>query len=357
MGRYCPRINGIKHTGGTAMKIIIDAMGGDNAPLAPMQGAEMAVKELGVEVIAVGYKEKIDAVVKVNNIDMTGITVVHASEVIGMEDSASEAIRRKKDSSLVVALRMLAEGQGDAVVSAGSTGALLAGATFVVKRIKGATRAAIGTVMPGDKKPWMLLDCGANAEVRPEMLVQFAAMGSAYQEKVMGVNAPSVGLVNIGSEETKGTALQLAAYPLLKESGLNFMGNIEPRDIPSGMADVVVCDGFTGNVILKLTEGVAKMMSGMLKDMLMKSLKTKIAALLLKSGLGDFKKKMDYSEYGGAPLLGIKQPVIKAHGSSNAKAIKNAIRQAKLCAEKDVCGSIEAWLEKYKEEHAAKGDE
>lgn len=330
------------------MKIVIDAMGGDNAPLAPLQGAAAAVRELGVEVIAVGNSEAIAKMAAEHGVAMEGITVQHASEVIGMEEHATEAIRAKKDSSLVVGLRLLAEGKADALVSAGSTGALLAGATFIVKRIKGIKRAAIGTVMPGGKKPWMLIDCGANVECRAEMLVQFAAMGSAYQEKVMGVQNPTVALVNNGAEETKGTELQLAAYPLLQQSGLNFTGNIEPRDIPAGEADVVVCDGFTGNVILKLTEGVAKMMSGMLKSMLMKSAKTKAAALLLKGGLKDFKAKMDYSEYGGAPMLGIKKPVIKAHGSSDAKAIKNAIRQAKLCAEKDVSGSIEAWMAQYK---------
>lgn len=330
------------------MRIIIDAMGGDNAPLAPLQGAADAVKELGVEIIAVGDEQLLAATAAQNNINLTGITLCHASQVIGMEEHATEAIRRKKDSSLVVGLQLLAKGEGDAIVSAGSTGALLAGATFIVKRIKGIKRAALGTMMPGVQKPWMLLDSGANVECRPEMLVQFAVMGSAYQEKVMGLQSPSVALVNNGTEDTKGTELQLQAYPLLQNSGLNFTGNIEARDIPSGVADVVVCDGFTGNVVLKLTEGVAKMMSGMLKDMLMKSAKTKIAALMLKGGLKEFKARMDYSEYGGAPFLGIQKPVIKAHGSSNAKAIKNAIRQAKICAENDVSGAIETWVAQHK---------
>lgn len=330
------------------MKIIVDAMGGDNAPLAPVQGAALAVQELGVEVVLVGRENEIKTAIQKNNITMDGLSVVNATDVISMEDEATDVVRKRPDSSLAIALNMLAEGKGDALVSAGSTGALLVGSTLIVKRIKGIKRAAIGTMMPGGNKPWLLIDTGANVDCRPEMLVQFAAMGSAYQEKVMGVKEPTVALVNNGAEETKGTDLQLQTYPLLQNSGLNFTGNIEPRDIPSGAADVVVCDGFTGNVILKLTEGVAKMFSGMIKEMMFKNLKTKIAALLLKSGLKDFKKKMDYSEYGGAPMLGIRKTVIKAHGSSNANAIKNAIRQAKTCAENDVSGSIEAWISQQK---------
>lgn len=332
------------------MKIIIDAMGGDNAPFAPLEGAAAAVKELGVEVIAVGDEQKLRSAAQEKNISLSGIEIRHAADVISMEDDSTDVLRKKPESSLAISLKALAAGDGEALVSAGSTGALLVGATMLVKRIKGVKRAAIGTVMPGGTKPWLLIDCGANVECRPEMLVQFAAMGSAYQNNVMGIEEPTVGLVNNGTEETKGTELQLQAYPLLQNSGLNFTGNIEPRDIPSGKCDVVVCDGFTGNVILKLTEGVAKMFSGMIKGMFMKSLKTKIAALLIKSGLADFKKSFDYTEYGGAPLLGIKKPVIKAHGSSNAKAIKNAIRQAKTCAEKDVCGSIEKWMLAHKAE-------
>lgn len=326
------------------MKIIIDAMGGDNAPLAPLQGAAAAVQELGIEAVLVGRQNELEAAIKEHGISMQGLTIVHAADTISMEEDATDVVRKKPDSSLSVALRLLAEGGGDALVSAGSTGALLVGATLIVKRIRGIKRAAIGTVIPGSQKPWLLIDTGANVECRPEMLVQFAAMGSAYQEKVMGVKNPTVALANNGTEETKGTALQLQAYPLLQNCGLNFTGNIEARDIPSGAADVVVCDGFTGNIILKLTEGVAKMFSGMIKEMLMKNTVTKLAALILKSGLGDFKKKMDYTEYGGAPMLGIRKTVIKAHGSSNAKAIKNAIRQAKTCAENDVAGSIEAWI-------------
>ena len=336
------------------MNIIIDAMGGDNAPLAPLAGAAAAVQELGVTITAVGDKAKLEALAQQENISLQGIEIVHAPDVIGMEEDATDILKKKPNSSMAVAMKLLVEGKGEALVSAGSTGALLVGATLMVKRIKGVKRAALAPVMPGAQKPWLLIDCGANVECRPEMLVQFAAMGTAYMEKVMNVANPVVGLVNNGVEETKGTELQLAAYKLLQNSHLNFMGNLEARDVPSGMADVVVCDGFTGNVILKLTEGVAKMLGGMVKEMFYKNAKTKVAGLMVKSELAEFKKRMDYTEYGGAPLLGIRKPVIKAHGSSNAKAYKSAIRQAKICAENDVSGTIEAWLAQQKAEGAEK---
>ena len=329
------------------MNIMIDAMGGDNAPVAPLLGAAAAVRAYGVTVTAVGRKDAIGAAAKEHNIPMQGIAVQHAEDVIGMDEDATD-VRKRPNSSLAVALRLLAAGEGEALVSAGSTGALLVGATLIVKRIKGINRAALATVLPGEIKPWMLIDCGANVECRPEQLVQFAVMGSAYMEKVMGVPTPAVALANNGTEETKGTQLQLDAYPLLQSSGLTFVGNIEGRDILLGSADVVVCDGFTGNIILKTVEGVAKMFSGKLKQMFYASAKTKIAGLLVKSGLDDFKKSFDYKEYGGAPLLGIKKPVIKAHGSSDEKAFMNAIRQAKTCAEQDVAGSIEAWIAAHK---------
>ncbi len=331
------------------MNIIIDAMGGDNAPLAAIEGAVQAVAELGVSVIAVGDEQKIKQAALAGGIDMSGITVEHASDVIGMDEEATDVVRKRPDSSIAVAFRLLKEGRGDALVSAGSTGALLVGATMLVGRIKGIKRAALGTVIPGSQKPWMLLDCGANVECRAEQLLQFAVMGSAYMENVMGIKSPTVGLANNGTEESKGTQLQLDAYELLKDSSLNFVGNAEARDLPSGAVDVVVCDGFTGNIILKLTEGLAKMFSGMMKKMFLKSTKTKIAALMLKGGIADFKKSFDYSEYGGAPLLGIKKAVIKAHGSSDAKAMKNAIRQAEICARTDVSGNIERWVAGHKQ--------
>ncbi|MDL2253709.1 phosphate acyltransferase PlsX [Ruminococcaceae bacterium OttesenSCG-928-I18] len=331
------------------MKIIIDAMGGDNAPLAPLEGAALAVRELDVQVTAVGDKEKMAVAIRQGEIPMEGIELVHASEVIGMEEEATDILKKKPDSSLAVACKLLAEGKGDALVSAGSTGALLVGGTLIVGRIKGIKRPAIGTVLPSLEKPWLLIDCGANAESRAEMLVQFAFMGAAYQEKVMGVQNPSVALANNGTEETKGTALQLEAFPMLQKSGLNFIGNIEGRDIPMAVADVVVCDGFTGNIILKLTEGVAKLFSAMIKQMFYKNTKTKLAGAVMKDDLDEFKKSFDYKEYGGAPLLGIKSPVIKAHGSSDALAIKNAVRQAKRCVENDVSKAIESYLAAQKE--------
>lgn len=245
---------------------------------------------------------------------------------------------------MVVGLRMLADGRGDAFVSAGSTGALLAGATLIVKRLKGVKRPAIGTVIPGAKQPYLLLDSGANVECRPEMLSAFATMGSVYMEKVMGRANPSVGLVNNGAEETKGTPAYVEAHRLLKDNkNVRFAGNIEPKDVPQGNVDVVVCDGFTGNVILKLTEGLAKMLVGEIKNVFLANLKSKLAYLMVKGGMKEFKKKMDADEHGGALMMGVAKPVIKAHGSSNAKAFKNAVRQAKLCVES---GAVESMREK-----------
>lgn len=327
------------------MKIIFDAMGGDNAPTEMLLGAAEAHKEYGVELIAVGDSDKIAAAVKEHSIDMSGIRVVNATETIEMCDEPTSAIRNKKNSSMVIALRMLAAKEGDAVVSAGSTGALLTGAMLIVKRIKGVKRPAIGTVVPATDKPYLLLDSGANAECRPEMLSAFATMGSIYMSRVMGRSNPSVALVNIGAEDTKGTPMYVEANALLRHnSSINFVGNIEPKDIPRGAADVVVCDGFTGNVILKLTEGLAKSLVGEIKKVFLKSFFTKIAFLIVKDGMRNFKKKLDADEAGGAMFLGVTQPVIKAHGSSNAKAFKNAIRQAKECCDKNIIDEMTAAL-------------
>ncbi|MEG0395369.1 MAG: phosphate acyltransferase PlsX [Oscillospiraceae bacterium] len=323
------------------MKIIIDAMGGDNAPKEILLGASEAVKEYGVEIIAVGNSDKIADTVRENSIDMSNIRVVNASEEIEMCDEPTAAIRNKKDSSMVVALRMLAAGDGDAMVSAGSTGALLTGATLIVKRIKGVKRPAIATMVPATEKPYLLLDCGANAECRPEMLDAFATMGSIYAEKIAHRENPEVALVNIGAEETKGTPTYIEANALMRRNrDINFIGNIEPKDVPYGKADVVVCDGFTGNVVLKLTEGLAKALVGEIKKVFMANLFTKIAFLIVKDGMKTFKKKLDADEAGGALFLGVKQPVIKAHGSSGAKAFKNAIRQAKECVENGVIADM-----------------
>ena len=335
------------------MKIILDAMGGDNAPAEILKGAAAATAAWpDVEILAVGDAEKIAACVKENAIEMKNIEIVNATEVIEMCDEPAKAVRAKKDSSMVVGLRMLAEGKGDAFVSAGSTGALHVGASLIVRTVKGVKRPALATVIPG-KTPFLLLDCGANVECRASMLEAFGVMGSVYMNKVMGLEQPRVALVNNGAEESKGTPTYVEAHQLLKNNkAIHFVGNIEPRDIPAGHADVVVADGFTGNVVLKLTEGLAKYFGAKLKEMFKKSLGTKVGYLLLKGGVADFKKSMDADEYGGAPLLGTRRPVIKAHGSSNALAIQNAIRQARLCVENDLCGVMAESLANLADEAA-----
>ncbi len=314
------------------MKIIVDAFGGDNAPLEIIKGCESAVGELGCEILLVGDEKKIRECAQQNNVSLTGMGIKQADAVFEMDYHPKSVMREHSDTSLSVGLKALSDGEGDAFVSAGSTGALVLGAAFIVKRIKGVKRCAIASILPTNMQPVMLLDCGANAECRSEHLVQFAQMGSIYMHSVMGVENPSVGLANIGTEEAKGDTLRVETYQLLKTCNLNFTGNAEIRDIPFGGCDVVVADGFTGNVILKMYEGVAGAMMANLKNIFTKSAITKLSFLGVKPGLKDFKKRMDYTEFGGAPLMGIARPVIKAHGSSNAKAIKNAIRQACGCA-------------------------
>lgn len=324
------------------MKIIVDAFGGDNAPLEIIKGSAMAVEKFGVDILLVGKEDVIRSVAQENDISLAGMEILDAPDVIGMEDHPNELRKSKKNCSLAVALRALSEGKGDGFVGAGSTGATLMGATTIVGRIKGVKRPALGPVMPKADGIFMLIDCGANADCRPEMLQQFATMGSIYMEKVMGVANPRIGLANIGTEDTKGDALRQETFPLLKESGLNFVGNIEARDIPYDACDVVVADGFTGNIILKLYEGVATALLGMVKGVMMKSAKTKVGALLLKKDMYGLKSKLDYNEYGGAPFLGVKKPVFKAHGSSKAKTFCNAIGQVKAYIEGDVVGELTA---------------
>lgn len=326
------------------MKILVDMMGGDNAPLAPLQGAAQAAAEYGVEIVALGDEALLRKTAQENKISLDGMTFVNCTEVIEMCDEPALAVRRKKDSTIVRGLEMLKAGEGDAFVSAGSTGAIHVGASLIVRTLKGVKRPALATIVPAQKQPYLLLDCGANVECRPDMLAAFGVMGSCYMEKVMGRKAPTVALANNGAEESKGTPLLREAHQLLKTAGVNFVGNIEPRDVPGGEVDVVVCDGFTGNVILKLTEGVAKMLLGMLKEIFLANPGGKLAYLLVRGGMGGLKAKMDSEEYGGAPFLGARQPVIKAHGSSKPKGIKNAIRQAKICVENDLCGTMQAAL-------------
>ncbi|MBC8569255.1 phosphate acyltransferase PlsX [Zongyangia hominis] len=330
------------------MKIIVDAFGGDNAPLEVLKGCAMAVQEYHLTVVLTGDEEIIKKTAEENGVTLTGMEIVHAPDVVMVEDDPAAVIKNHGDSSLVKGLSLLAQGEGDAFVSAGSTGALVVGSSLLVKRIKGIKRAALAPIIPSNTGCYMLMDAGANLECRPEMLLQFGIMGSAYMNKIVKVNSPRVGLLNVGAEETKGTVLQKEAFALLKSAPVNFTGNIEPRDVPMGDCEVVVCDGFSGNIVLKLTEGLASAMMGNIKNILYKNTLTKLAAASIKGGLMELKKKMDYTEHGGAPLMGIAKPVIKAHGSSNANAFKNAIRQARDFVEHDVIGEIERSLEELK---------
>ena len=330
------------------MKVIIDMYGGDNAPKAPILGAAMAAKELGVDIVAVGNEAEMRKICEEN--DISGFEFIDAPMVMPVCAEPTEVMKSYKESSLAVGLRALADGRGDAFVSAGSTGAIVVGATLIVKRIKGIKRAALASVIPGLDRSYMLLDLGANVECRPEMLCQFASMGSIYMNKVEGVPNPEVGLINIGAEESKGGELQKEAYQLMKSASFNFIGNIEPRDLPKGVCDVAVADGWTGNVVLKLTEGLSSAFGKKLKGIMLRNFFTKLGALTMKKGVAEFKKSMDYTERGGAPLLGIAKPVIKAHGSSDPKAFMNAIRQAKTFYEQDVIGTISAAVAAQKEE-------
>lgn len=326
------------------MKIIVDAFGGDNAPLEVLKGAAEAVQKLDVEVVLTGNEKIIRETAEKNGISLDKISIIHTESVIDIHEEPTAVIKEKEDCSMAVGLKALAEGKGDAFVSAGSTGALVVGATFIAKRIKGVKRAALAPIMPTAKGHMILVDGGANVDCRPEMLVQFGIMGSCYMNKVMGVKSPKVGLVNVGSEDTKGRELELEAYRQFKTAPVNFYGNLEAREIPFGACEVVVSDGFTGNVLLKLYEGMGSYFSHTLKDMLMTSFGGKIAALMIMKKIKAFKKKMDYTEVGGAVLLGISKPVIKAHGSSNGTAFYNAIRQAKNCVEGKVIEEITSSL-------------
>lgn len=310
------------------MKIIIDVMSGDNAPLELLRGAVMAAEEYHMPITVVGDREIINTVAEENGISLERVEVVHADSVISMEDKPLAVIREKADSSMSVGLKMLQNDEGDAFVSAGNTGALLAGATLLVRRIKGIRRAAIATVLPFPT-PVLLMDAGANLEVTPQDIEQFAFMGSFYMGKAHGLQAPRVGLLNNGTEHNKGRELQIKAYERLSQNtDLNFVGNIEGKEIPFSPCDVLLADGFTGNIVLKYTEGMGKFLLSTMKSLFTQSAASKLAALTMKSHLKALKKQFDASEYGGAPLLGISKPVIKAHGSSDAKAVKNAVFQA-----------------------------
>ncbi|MDF2839954.1 MAG: fatty acid/phospholipid synthesis protein PlsX [Clostridia bacterium] len=312
------------------MKIAIDAMGGDHAPKSAVMGAVLGVKEFDVEVCLIGNKTEIHKYMSEEDKSNDKISIIEASEIIGNDDVPVTAIKQKKDSSMVVGLKQVKDGVCDAFLSAGSTGAFLAGSLLKVGRIKGIDRPALSPLIPTMKGSCMIIDAGANLDCKPKNLQQFAMMGSIYMEKVMGIDQPRVGLLNVGVEEGKGNELTKQSFELLSRMNINFIGNIEARDIAEGVCDVCVCDGFAGNVLLKNTEGVAQVIFDMLKGILMQNTMTKIAALMLKKGLRAFKKKFDYKEVGGAPFMGIDGIMIKAHGSSDARAVKNAIRQAKL---------------------------
>ena len=326
------------------MRIAVDAMGGDNAPESAVRGSILARDEYNIEILLTGNEKEIKKLLEKYTSDFKSIEVLNAEEVISNDDKPAMAIRRKKDSSLVKALNAVKNKEADAVVSAGSTGVLLAGATLITGRIKGIERPAIGTLIPTmDGGIVLLIDSGANVDSKPEFLYDFAIMGDVYLKKVMNVPSPKIALANIGSEKTKGDKLTVEAYSFLENTTLplNFTGNIEAREILQGKADIIVCDGFTGNMILKTLEGtVMELMKGLKKELL-SSIRTKIGGMLIKPALNDFKSKFDYTEHGGAPVLGVNDTVIKAHGSSNEKALKNAIRQAKICSENKVSELIQ----------------
>ena len=324
------------------MKIIVDAFGGDNAPLEVLKGCQEAVAKLGVNIILTGSSQKLKDCAAANEISFDGMEIEHTDDVFDIHEEPKEIIKSGKNTSMALGLKLLADGRGDAFVSAGSTGALVMGATFIVKRIKGIKRIAPSPVLPADKGSFLLTDAGANTECRPEMLVQFAVMGSAYMEKVMGIDKPKVGLLNIGAEDSKGRELEIETYNLLQQSGLNFIGNIEARELPKGECHVVVTDGFTGNIALKLYEGMGSFFSKKMKWIF--SGAGTLGALFSLSKIKLLKKQMDYKEVGGSALLGVKKPVIKAHGSSDAKAFYNAVRQAAKCVEGNVAGEIEKYV-------------
>lgn len=332
------------------MIIAIDGMGGDNAPSAVVEACIEAVKEYDdVHMIITGPEELIKNELQKHNYTGDKIQVENATEVISPNEHPVTAIRKKKNSSITKALNLVKEGKAQGIISAGSTGALMAGATFIIGRIKGIDRIALAPIMPGKNNYFMVVDAGANVDCKPQYLLQFALMGKIYFENILKVKNPTVGLVNIGEEEEKGNELTKKTYKLLKESNFNFIGNVEPREVSDGEVNILVCDGFVGNTILKMYEGVAINIFKMLKGEIMASTRGKIAGLLLKPILKKFVKKFDYSETGGSAFLGTKGIVIKAHGSSNAKAFKNAIRQTKQCYEANIIENISTELIKVNE--------
>ena len=331
------------------MKIIIDAFGGDNAPAEVIKAARQAKDELGTDIVLVGDEERIRNCAASLGIPVGDMELLHAPDVFDIPAQPTTIVKEGKNTSLAVGLQALRDGRGDAFLSAGSSGGLVTGATLLTRRIKGIKRPAMTAMLPTAKEKFILLDAGANIECRPEMLVQFAVMGSAYMKCVKGIENPRVGLLNVGAEETKGRELELAAYELLQQAPVNFVGNAEARELPEGKYDVIVCDGFAGNMILKLYEGMGALFRDKLTDWF-SGFAGKLAALLLLGKIKDFKRQMDYKEEGGGVILGAASPVIKAHGSSDAKAFFNAIRQAKRCVEGNMIGEIAKTVAEMKEE-------
>ncbi|MFB0546256.1 MAG: phosphate acyltransferase PlsX [Anaerolineae bacterium] len=328
------------------MKIVLDAMGGDYAPQAAVEGGVQAAREWGVEVVLVGRQEAVEAELSRHETSGLPLSVVHASQVIEMTDHPSIAAKEKKDSSMVVGLEMVKRGQAAAFVSAGNSGGVLASALFRLGRIPGIKRPALSTIYPTLEGMCFVLDVGANTDCKPEYLLQFGIMGSAYAERVLGIPNPRVGIVSTGEEEGKGSILAKEAFQLLEESGLNFVGNVEGKDIPLGLADVVVTDGFTGNVIIKLSQGVVTLLLSIVEEEIKRRPQAVLGALLAKAAFRAAKKRLDYSEYGGGALLGVKGVVIVAHGRSNSNAIKNAVRVAVRAVERGVLKAIEEGVSK-----------
>jgi glycerol-3-phosphate acyltransferase PlsX len=327
------------------MRILVDAMSGDHAPLEILKGASLAANEYKEhEIVLVGDQNVISHIAVTNEIDITGLEIIHADAVITMEDNPICVVRDKKNSSMSVGLKALAQGEVDAFVSAGNTGALITGSTIIVKRIPGINRPAIASVIPLSN-PILLMDSGANLTVTSDNICQFAFMGAKYMEKIYGLDRPRVGQLNNGAEYNKGNALQIESYQLLSESGLNFVGNVEGKEIPFDICDVIVADGYTGNIFLKTLEGMGKFLLKTLKELLMSNIATKLSALTMDTK--ELKQRFDASEHGGAPLLGIAKPVIKAHGSSDANAIKNAVRQAIHFIKSGVNDDIVAFARDY----------
>lgn len=329
------------------MRLALDVMGGDHAPAVTVAGAVEAARSAKCDIILVGPEDIVRAELAKHNTEGLIIEVQHASEVIGMDESPAQAIRQKRDSSLAVCAKLVAEGKAQAMVSAGNTGATMGSALLYMRRLPGVSRPAVVTLFPTINGMCCILDVGANVDCKPRHLLQFAVMGRIYMEEIIGIPNPKIGLLSIGEEDTKGNELSLATFDLLKKSGLNFVGNIEGRDIPKAKADVVVCDGFVGNVVLKFGEGVAEMIFKVVKDELKAHPVAWLSLPFLWMALKDLRKKVDYTEHGGAPLLGVDGVCIIGHGSSNAKAIKNALIVAKRFAEKNVNRGIASEIAKY----------